>query len=359
MKKVLSVLMIAVMLLLTGTVMVSADTFDIAIVPNKIISLDIKSGNTCISKYTPTIGKDGEYTFVSFGDVCPTVTVSYVKQSLLGKKETITETIESDGGMLFGTYNFTYGTEYTITVKGDGKFDLIFFKPDANKCGFVTDPVKKSYFDGLEVSISGSNATFINDSLDLTGASFALVDSDGNTVYTVKDNALKKIIKSATYEKNTIKLAVNASKKFLGITLKEYSTISLDVKPYPIKSVVLNHGELHYTYGDNDGTIKGTLKDHSFTPNIKFNEMTATVTLIDDTKLENVEIKEANGRYYFELEGVGKVYITNESKCPESGTVDADITVGATPYKITVTIDKAGFFQKIRIFFRLLFGAYK
>lgn len=359
MKKILSILLVAMMVLFTGAFMASADTFtDIDIVPNKLIEFSIASGNSYEDTFKPAYGKGGEYTFISFGDACPTVTVSYDEQGYFGKK-TITETIESDNGMLFGTYDFTAGTEYTITVKGDGKFSVIFFKPDANKCGFVTEPDKKSYYDGLEVSISGSNVTFLNDCLDLTGASFALVDSDGKTVYTVKDNALKKIIKSATYEKNTIKLAVNSSKKFLGITYKEYSAISLDVKTYPIKSVVLNHDELHYTYGDKDGKITGTLGSHYFTPDIKFNEMTANVTLIDDTKFENVEIKEENGRYYFELENIGKVYITNESQCPESGTVDADIVVGATPYKLTVNIDKAGFFQKLAIFFRLVFGAYK
>lgn len=360
MKKLISIFLVAVMLLSTGLVIASADTLtDVDIVPNKLIDFNMASGNSYVDTFTPGLGKGGEYTFISFGDTCPTVKISYVKQKLIGT-ETITDTIETDDGALFGTYDFTVGTEYTITVSGNGAFSLIFFKPKVEKCGFVTEPDKKSYYNRLEVSINGSNVTFLNDCLDLTGASFALVDSDGNTVYTVNGNSIKKIIKSVTYENNTIKLAAKASKKFFGKTLKEYSSITLEVKPYPIKSVVLNHGELHYQYGDTDGTIKGTLKEHYFVPNIRFDKMTATITLTDGTKLENVAIKEADGRYYFELDGIGKVYIVNEAKCPEKAeNIDADIRIGADAYKLTVTIDKADFIKKIGIFFRLLFGMYK
>lgn len=360
MKRIISILLAAVTVLLTLPVLASADTLtDIDIVPGKVIDFSITGNNTYTDTFVPSLSKSGEYTFISFGDVCPTVTVTYYKQTLIGR-EKVTDTIKSDGGVLFDTYTFSAGVEYTISVGGTGSFSLIFFKPNAEKCGFVSGPDKTEYFNKLEVSISGSNVTFLNDCLDLTGASFALVDEDGNTVYTVSGNSLKKIIKSVTYENNTIKLAVNASKKFLGITLKEYSAISLSVKPYPIKSVVLNHDELRYTYGDNDGTIKGSLKEHYFVPNINFAQMTATVTLTDGTRTENVPIQVVGGKYYFEVEGVGKVYITNEAKCPEKGeNIDADIRIGADPYKLTVTIDKADFFTKIGIFFRLLFGVYK
>lgn len=362
MKKAISILLAVLMTVSIGFVMASADTLtDIDIVPNKTIEFDIAPGNKYVDVFSPGFSEAGDYIFISSGDVCPTVTISYVKTKIIGRDETETVTIATDGGILFDTFTFNYNVDYTFTVSAPsgGAFSMIFFKPDASKCGFVSEPDKKSYYENLEVSISGSTVTFLNDSLDLTGAAFNLVDSQGNVVYTVKDNALKKIISSVSYSNNVIKLSPNASKKIFGLfTIKEYASISLEVKPYPIRSVVLNHGELNYVYGE-DGRIKGSLSDHYFIPDIKFDEMTATVTLKDGTNCKDLEIKSEGGRYYFEIENVGKVFIENNAQCPDSGSAEASVRVGATDYKLDVTIQKPDFFKRIGIFFKLLFGIYK
>lgn len=362
MKKITALVLAMLTLLSICFVTALADTFtNKPIKPGTMTEFDIKAGDTYEYKFTPTVSSAGEYTFLSFGDVRPEVSVSYVKTGIL-KDETVTDTLAVDNGMVFATYEFTALREYTIRVKaaeGEGKLSLIYFKPNPEKCGFEGELVKTAYCDKAEVSINGTKAEFLNDCLDLTGVTFNLVDDAGTTIYTLSGNNIKKILKSITYENGKIRLAVNASKTFLFWTTAEYSSVSVDVLPYPISGWRLNHDALSYKYGT-DGTIKGTLKEHWFIPDIQFDRMTADVTLNDEagTVLESVPISKENGRYFINVENVGRIYIDNTAKCSESGEQEAEIKIGPDSYKLTVTIEKAGFFQKIGIWFKLLFGVY-
>ncbi len=371
-KKILSFILSALIILGVATVFPYANTYEGEIIENKVNHYDLAAGDT----FKCTFSGKGKYGIITFGNAKPKVVISDKN----GKSKELST--GADGNVL-DSYEFgllgLLSSSYTINISAkDGKacsFDLYFFNIDKTTCGFISQPSSnRVYVEDIDFTVD--SVTDVNKvNFDFTGARFIFRDSEGTTILEFKDGDVKQVLNPVgLYTGSTVTFTSKYASGNIFSSLFGNSdtvdSVTFRTQANPIKAVQMiskPEGSFTYTYGPDDGKIKGNIFNYYFVPDLKFDGVVYKVTfkdyvyvLKDDIKTE-YEVQKDAGGYYIDLELYGKQYIKWDEPRVSSNkdqTIQVEVRVGGCKYQQDVTIVKAGFLDAVKIWFGVLFGKY-
>lgn len=362
-KKALSVMFAVIMMLSCFSIFAFAETTEITAKINAENSITLKAGE----KKTFTLSLGGSYTVITTGSKKAEVNIV----TKTGNTTSYTALKKADNGNVFDTR--TYGlsilgldiksADYTFEVSAsDGKactLKLWIIEYSEKYSGFTSYPTTtKVYKEDIDFTVTGSGVSF-KTAPDFTGAVFTFNDDSNNPIYTLKGNDVLNVLSAPTFTYEAKKIVYVS----IATVLNSRNTVSFSAEPNYIQTVVIKgYPAKAYHFGKN-GTIKGSLGNYYFIPDIDLTGATATVTYKSYVggKTETVNVNKDGKGYYITTSLTGRQNITNQAKVTSNSTATykAPLYVGNCPTTISIQIEKATFFEMIGIWFGLLFGKYK
>lgn len=364
-KKILAIALTVITVFSCLAITASADEFERTYEINAKNEITLKAGDSCIGPVEISLlGAIGNsYVFLSSG--ARNLKVELIQNSM--GREIITNLDGKSGnGNTFHVFSEpgTYRLRITNTTKLPQKFDFWIIKASRTYSGFVSYPTAadKVYYEDIDFVNENGTARFINEP-DFTGARYEFKDANNACVYALDGSDVKNILGVPVYTGGARVITYTVS--VLAFNLK--ATVTFKASPNPIQNVISTAkteeaANRTYRFGK-DGYIKGTILKYYFCPNVNFEGLTLEIQLKDwaggGTFTADVE-KDEKGCYISVTE-YGKQYLRHESKVTENKTMDylAPVFVGSANFKLTIKIEKAGFFEYLGILIRLFFGVYR
>lgn len=371
-KNLLSIILSVIFILSVASVFAYANTYEGEITENKVNHYDLAAGDI----FKCTFSGKGKYGIITIGSAKPKVVIS-------DKNGQSKELKTSSDGNILDSYEFgvlgLLSSTYTINISAkDGKacsFDLYFFNIDKTTCGFISQPsANRVYVEDIDFTVD--DLTDVNKvKFDFTGANFIFRDSDGTTIVEFKDASVKQVLNPVgLYTGSTVTYTSKYASGNIFSSLFGNSdtvdSVTFRTQANPSKSVQMiskPDGAFTYKYGPDDGTFKGNIFKYYFIPDLKFDGVVFRVkfkdyvyVLKDDIKTD-YEVQKDAGGYYIDLELYGKQYIKWDEPKVESNkdqTIQVEVKVGGCKYQQDVKIEKASFFEAVKIWFSILFGKY-
>lgn len=364
-KKILAIVLTVITAFSCLAITASADEFERTYEINAKNEISLKAGDSCIGPVEISLlGAIGNsFIFISSG--ARDLKVELI-QSSMGREIITNLDGKSGNGNTFHVFSEpgSYRLRITNTTRLPQKFDFWIIKASRTYSGFVSYPTSadKVYYEDIDFVLENGTARFINEP-DFTGARYEFKDANNACVYALDGSNVKNILGVPVYTGGARVITYTVS--VLAFNLN--ATITFKASPNPIQNVISTAkteeaANRVYHFGK-DGYIKGTIFDYYFCPDINFEGLTLEIQLKDwaggGTFTADVE-KDEKG-CYIPITDYGKQYLRHESKVTENKTMDylAPVIVGSANFKLTIKIEKAGFFEYLGILIRLFFGVYR
>lgn len=354
-------LLLAVILAFSCCITAFADTYSIDIQVNAANHITLNKAD----KNTGSFSIAGSFVVIAKGEGRPEIQITYDG----GLKDAIAlDATANENGFICEVCEFPLvllARKYDVKISSsDSKkcdFDFWIIDADRNFSGLTADPdTSKTYYEDIDVKISGTKVSYINGAPDFSGAEFSFRDKKNKDLLKLTGADVLCVMEEPVYGGSAITYKVKSA-----VSLFSNNKVVYKVKPNPIKAVKIASETVErpaYHFGK-DGIIKGTLRSYYFRPDMKFDGITFTVTYKDSVGGGTADLevqKDAKG-YYVEVPGFGRQDITYKAEVTQNKTqpFDATVTVGGASFQMTIQIEKAKFFEFIGIWFRLLFGRYR
>lgn len=357
MKKVLSILFAVLLAFSCLSVVAFAEDETITVAINQENKITLTSGNT----KTFTIKLCGTYTFLTTGS--KNVDINRITKS--GQTTKLVALDKSDNGRIFDTsyyYNIiaisdhseecTFQVSTTDTI---ASIKLWILDYDSSKSGFTQIPAYQKFYEDVDYTLNSGVVFKDGKAPDFSNAEFKFRDSSGNDIFTLKGKDVTDVCLDPVCLLNKI--------TYTSFAATQNNSFSFDAVPNYIKSAkITNVPENTYKYGTEDGIIKGNVFNYHFIPAVDLTGAKVAVTPKTGNEFTTNIKKDSNGAYYIEDIRVGgrvTINLANLAAPNKTQIYDAPISVGVIVTSTPISIEKAGFFESIGIFFKALFGQYK
>ncbi len=360
--RIISAILVAVLFITSFTTLGfaanSQSDSDTSLVVNGVATYETDKNNEYVFNYKTTVLKT--LRIFSLGDYKTTLTVNY--KGLDGKSKSNVYSANGYKNNFLAEISFIGGINYELRIKAETNTptDLRVVCLDKSDVASITVTGIQSavYTDGVNIDLNNIDKS----KLDLSGFVATVLFNKIATPVILTGNEIFPIIDEIAADgTDSIKLTTFK----YGKIIQRSESLNLHVTPYPFASMILSTPPTRktYTYGVN-GRISGTLSDHVFYPAFELDGAEITVKYSDTYKLPEEKLpvlKDGNG-YYIQT-AVGKIEVVANGVCNEdSGNFKAVVTAGKPlnpEMSFNFELVKPGFFERIAIFFRLLFGMYK
>ncbi len=356
MKKLLSILFAVLLAFSCLSVVAFANDETITVAINQENRITLSSGNT----KTFTIKLCGTYTFLTTGS--RNVDINRITKTSQSTKYTPLE--KSDNGRIFDTnyyYNLMslsdHSEECTFqisTTDALASIKLWILDYDSSKSCFTKVPANQTFYEDVDYTLNPGVVYKDGKAPDFSNAEFKFRDSLGNDIFTLTGKDVLDICLDP--------ICLLGKITYTSIAGTSNNSFSFTAVPNYIKSAkITNVPEKTYKYGT-DGIIKGNVFNYHFIPAVDLTGASVVVTPKTGSEFTTNIKKDSNGVYYIEDIRVGgrvTINLANLAAPNKTQIYDAPISIGVVEASTPISIEKAGFFESIGIFFKALFGQYK